>query len=489
MSCGFQGNSDVFGLGIRIGYYSQIFAVWFSNYFYFREAKVLRAVNNLFLLALIVAGFVYIFNAPSTYAVEAFLLLQIGLFVGVVGITEGTRYSTAFREVSRERLILRILIMLFGAFLNVLFWWKGLNVLIPTPCDGTAGTTTTYAFYLCKANIYDWMRTLMKVQSIFIAIFTAPSYVSNDLAALMYDIRMEKARSAFIDAVNSKLLEHSNAILSFSSSATSQLQNIKLKTQNHTSAVNDTKFTVLLRVSEAEDYLASIYSIYKAIPTPGEATTSKPRSFYSSLITHRSGEKVQQQQRCTDKTPYLKCLLRFQCGIFINNPPHTLWTTLCLHETTVGNHSVWKFPRLINRMLELNRARGGPPAWQFFKIASDLALSQIPAHTTRNVWLSHALWQFLFIAFLLVQVELTIVWNNVSGLQSIFQLGQLIPLIIGVGGLVKVLWGKARMVWEGGEEGLERVQKPSEYEVAMARYVENKRPVDRQALPVRVATA
>lgn len=134
MDCGFAGNSDIFGIGIRTGYYTQILAVWFSNYFYFREAKALRAVNNLFLLSLITVGFIFFLNAHTTYVVHAFLLLHIGIVNGLVGITETARYSTKYRETSRERLLLRMTIMTFGSLFNVLFWWEGLDVMLPTPC-------------------------------------------------------------------------------------------------------------------------------------------------------------------------------------------------------------------------------------------------------------------------------------------------------------------------------------------------------------------
>ena len=56
MTCTFAGTSDVFGIGIRIGYYSQVLAIWFSNYFYNREISSLRATNTLFLVAVVIAG-------------------------------------------------------------------------------------------------------------------------------------------------------------------------------------------------------------------------------------------------------------------------------------------------------------------------------------------------------------------------------------------------------------------------------------------------
>ncbi len=194
MDCGFAGNSDIFGIGIRVGYYTQILAVWFSNYFYFREAKALRAVNNLFLLALIVVGFISFINAQSTYVVHAFLLLQIGVVIGLVGITETARYVTKYRETSQERLLLRMTIMIFGALFNVYFWWRGLDVMLPTPCG-------TYSFYFWKVGFYGWLRTAMKVQSLFAATWTAPSYALRDAATLVYDLRMRNARASFIKAV------------------------------------------------------------------------------------------------------------------------------------------------------------------------------------------------------------------------------------------------------------------------------------------------
>ena len=126
MSCGFQGNSDLFGVGIRTAYYMQIAAVWFSNYFYHREAKILRAVNKVFLLAIIIAGLVFFLNPRQYHVIEAFLLLQIGIVTGLVGITERTRYSSQYRATSKERLVIRVFIMLSGGLFNVLFWWVGL---------------------------------------------------------------------------------------------------------------------------------------------------------------------------------------------------------------------------------------------------------------------------------------------------------------------------------------------------------------------------
>lgn len=79
----------------------------------------------------------------------------------------------------------------------------------------------------------------------------------------------------------------------------------------------------------------------------------------------------------------------------------------------------------------------------------------------------------VIIVMLVVQVELTIAWNHVSGLQTLNTLGQLIPCILGVGGLVQVLWGKGKGLAKGEDERIDGAGTGAadEYESAMAAFV------------------
>jgi hypothetical protein len=129
MECGFAGNPDVYGIGIRIGYYTQALAVWFANYFHFREAKVLRSVNNLFLIALTIVGIVYFNNARDVYAVEAFLLLYLGITVAVISMLDGSRFTSRYTETSNERMISKMLIYITGQIFSVYFWWTALDTM------------------------------------------------------------------------------------------------------------------------------------------------------------------------------------------------------------------------------------------------------------------------------------------------------------------------------------------------------------------------
>lgn len=76
-TCGFVRNSNIYGLGIRIGYYSQFTTGWIQSYLMTRRSSTIRSVNILFILAML-AGLVILSSRDSnSYAVETFLLLQI----------------------------------------------------------------------------------------------------------------------------------------------------------------------------------------------------------------------------------------------------------------------------------------------------------------------------------------------------------------------------------------------------------------------------
>ena len=72
----------------------------------------------------------------------------------------------------------------------------------------------------------------------------------------------------------------------------------------------------------------------------------------------------------------------------------------------------------------------------------------------RLVWV--AIQSFLSIAALIVQVELTIVWNIISGLAGPGTARQLIPFIVGIGSLLRVFLEKWRS-YQGGKRGEEEL--------------------------------
>ena len=488
MDCGFGGNSDVFGIGIRIGYYAQITAVWYSNYFYYSEAPTLRAVNNLFLLAVITAGFIYLCNAPQTYVVEAFLLLQIGKVVAVVGITDEAKYPTKYQSVSFERHLIRLLIFTLGAMFNLLFWWKGLDVMLATPCDGISKAGVgTYALYGWKVSLYGWMRIVMQIQSLFVAAFTAPVQIIDDMLGLWYILRTKRNRMLFIRAVtsgpdhctiDSGLLKGFNQQECMPRASSDRLsreatkQQLSADANTHKPTIASTQRqrssekVMLEGIGEATNYLVSLLSIL-----PGKAkSTHQKRTGTVCGGRIRYSVLVRERQKSTDTTPWLRCLYRSIAMLF-NVPGYQLVNFSAFVSLISHEYDVIHWPRLFNRIHELNKSHGIPD-WRYMTIASDLHLIQIPSQKPTIMWSFQATLQFLVIAILTIQVELTIIWNHMSNLNSLAPLGQLIPFIIGIGSLIKVLWGTARSCRSNDTDDSDRRIKPKdEYEKALAEYV------------------
>ena len=157
--------------------------------------------------------------------------------------------------------------------------------------------------------------------------------------------------------------------------------------------------------------------------------------------------------RSNPQTPsYTYCLYSTLLATWTNKPPFALRPALSQHISALQQHSNVRWPRLVNRMIELQMT-SPPPPWRLLCLASDIRLSQIPLTISARLWTFMAAETFLIIVALIVQVELTIVWNHMQGLQNLDTLGQLIPFIIGVGGLVQVLWKKWKQVRSGEDEG------------------------------------
>ena len=521
MACGFAGNPDVYGIGIRIGYYTQALAVWFSNYFFFREAIGLRAANHLFLFALVIVGFIYTYNARTTYAIEAFLLLQVGLCIAFVSIMESTRFSSKYMRTSGQRLALRTVIINAGLLFNVCFWWRGLDIMLSTPCDGTGTihnqgpSDSTYACYAFRADIYGWMRTLMEVLSLASLVWTTLQATGRDAGELLQRLRMKQAKTSFINynptekvvaSVNPKstvtpqqdrektrleeailqpleeigLPESVRSPLPPEGSITFANQDAASKRDEYDSAskrgLEKSDCITYGRIRDAEVYLNSIFSLY----TENTARMGTKRllhlfngriHIYIPRLPHR---------RNPHSVRYTRCLWTAMKSTWINKPPMDLRWRVALHMAALGQHPPWRWPRFLYHMCQINETRE-PPHWHLLAIASDIQLSQIPLTITPQVWTFMAIGNLFTIIALIVQVELTIAWNHISGLQNLNTLGQLIPFIIGVGGLLKVLWGKWCMVRKGVREGpREEGCRLGEYEAAIGRYLKWREGVEKE---------
>lgn len=392
--------------------------------------------------------------------------------------------------------------------------------MLPTTCDGS-GTTekqsrshSTYACYAIRADIYGWMRTLMEVLSLASLVWITLQVTARDAGEMLQRLRMKRARADFInfdpkaktvkpthpeptakppqDSDVSRLDKAMRQLpeepqpprsgprpLPPEGSTTPTKQAAALKTNGDRKApkrgLHNAGVVSYAGIRDAEIYLDSIFSLY----TKDTARLGRKR------LLHLFGGRIHiyvprfRHQRNLQSICYTRCVWTTMKSTWINKPPRDLRWRLALHMAALGQHPPWRWPRFLHHMCQINETRE-PPHWHLLAIASDAQLSQIPLTIIPKVWTFMAIENLLIIIALIVQVELTITWNHIRGLQNLNTLGQLIPFILGVGGLLKVLWGKGCMVWKGiKEDPKENGRHRGNYEAAIERYLKWKEEVEK----------
>ncbi|MCJ1377474.1 hypothetical protein MMC17_000569 [Xylographa soralifera] len=512
-SCGFPGNSDIYGIGIRTGYYTQALAVYFSNFFVLSEAKNLRAVNGLFLLALGIVAAIYAYNAATTYAIEVFILLQTGLCLGLVSIMEGTRYSSKYLPVQKERLILRTILMNWGMGYNLWFWWRGLDSLMGTPCG-------TYVLYVVRVDMYGPVRTVMKAFAVVVLVWRTLFTTAWDAGKTIWDVRMRKARATFVELAHQRknvkppvlfvsiavqtdeVPEHSDVrvapkvtnvscvktntpdvenIGSLQLSAQGPRQPLQSSTQQDAAESHggtseaspkpspkpDLDFEI---IKEAENYLDEVFRPYSPVKPRSKEKhgssrprLSKPQSFSKVFGIYLPDAHYKVAVKRTIMASFADCNTR------------RMKDTLSIHSQALQLR-LRQWPITVDRMLDKNMHHPSPD-WHALAIASDVQLTQMSYTRPRRVWMLLAAKGFVVIVLLILQIELAIGWNGIYGLSGLNTVGQLIPLILGIGGLVQVLWEKWCHVRNGIRASQVEAEKKrlSKYEEAMEQYLEWKK--------------
>lgn len=520
ITCGFSGNSDIYGVGIRIGYYTQALAAWHANFFFLREAKNLRAVNGLFLLALVIVILIYAHNAQETHAIEVFLLMQIGFCLGSVSIMDSTKYSSRYLRLSKENSIIRLVLFNFGLAYNLYFWWFGLDILQGTPCG-------TYAFYFVRANLYGSMRTVMKVFAIAGLVWRTIFTTFWAMGMVIHRHHFKAARVKFVQNTSSAeteqsvQLEHQTSSPVLHTSAPKQEAEQKSdgtivalvaaardegdqhQGQRSTQQALPPKTeTDCSRTDHAAEEANNPATVHPDLPQEGlarptidmlvrfhkiyEAELFLEKVFFSPLASPNLrgrkhsfrifGHNVQITiprfgNQHSQSTKFASSMARTVRATWADDKnTRFIRETLSVHSKATDSQ-IYRWPLIVNRMLEL-KATSTLPDWRAVAIASDIQLSQMPLTISTRVWVYMAVQSFLIIAILIVQVELTTIWNSIDDIQNLSTVGELVPFILGVGGLAKVFWGKWCALRKGvkEEDEVERRQL-TEYEMAMQKYL------------------
>ncbi len=489
--CGFPGNSDIYGLGIRLGYYSQALSVCIANYFVLSEAKALRSVNLLFLVAIFV-GLVYLSLQPAeTHAIEGFILLNLLSATWIVGLLDQGGYTKKYWKFSPWRTAISDISLLCFLGYSIWFWWHGIDYMMRTPCG-------TFVFFFAKVDIYGWFRSACKVLVIPAAVVSTRQILSSFFELVLYMTPEVAKNPEYFRLLRQSLLAQCSQDRvtndkTLAQSANSRMLSTKgtpldkgLNTR-HSTACNcnpGNKRELVSNVQRIKPDLSDIIQAAIQTPLPPSPTDKRKgwtiTSPWPCTITHHPTRmnsfemNLPSLEDLADAEHYLQNILNVKTkehGRLVTIIPHptnpvrmvfgswrspaiacrrwysifthrpyriALLIPLFIHVTSLNKYPLWSFPILLEKALTspLHRRLSR----QTLETILALHTTQLPKHRPR-VWVAfRGLWSLTMCIGIILSLELAIHWNGITGTGSIWAVGQLIPAILGIGGLVRVMW-------------------------------------------------
>ena len=170
--CGFYGDADTYGLGIRLGIYLQWASSMLAYAFVNEEAGGMRRVNNGFQLG-ILSGLVFltVTKGRDLYVGEAYVILQFcwgGFYAAIFG---GPSLVSKQKSVVSELGQYCRLLLLCGFFsYSVWFWFVGMDEMRKGNCGD-------YGFFLARVNLFNWFKVFNKIAMVSTCISLYMSFI------------------------------------------------------------------------------------------------------------------------------------------------------------------------------------------------------------------------------------------------------------------------------------------------------------------------
>lgn len=501
--CGFSGNSDLYGIGIRLGYYTQALSVWFANYFVLSEAKVLRSVNLLFLVALFIALAWLSHQPQQTYAIEVFLLLRLLFATWYVGVLDRSRFNKKHEQKRIVRILFRECALLGMLSYAVWFAWVGLDRMEKTPCG-------TWIFFAAKLNLYGRYRSAYKVLSISALSFGTIKQFDT-ASQLFQHWRHTGIRSpAYFARLRHALLTqdyHNGSSRGNSSNeqhSQEGLVQVDPPPRKLTSGASTPSHPIILTCDEADEDVRNGSCPIKASTSlqsdvlrqnMSDAATQchlpdTPPHPPSKSSTINENGTLTVDESTLDPLPSLENLIEAQIWLeailAVDVTAHSSWcyqipwlpvkiflpsihspkqiykrlsTLYALRPFRISIMiPLARYIRLLCRfgwynyplMLEAAMQHPHHKRISRFTLMTVIALHKAQLPPSRPT--PHVIWSacvsLAMCVELVLSIELSIYWNRIGGIGNMGAPGQLIPAIIGIGGLVKVVW-----VWRSRSYG------------------------------------
>ena len=186
--CGFPGDADFYGLGVRLGFYLQWTGTILVTLFVPQDVKFFRSVNALFQIAILASLFrITVADRSSLHAVKPVIIGWL-LFGALTALT--TNSLSSFGSPAGA---IRLAIYSSVAGYSVWYWFAGLDTMAPTPCE-------TVAFF-GRVTPYGRFRTFNKVASVFGVAICALNLMMA-LVALLRRVRCHNGHVTYQESLN-----------------------------------------------------------------------------------------------------------------------------------------------------------------------------------------------------------------------------------------------------------------------------------------------
>ncbi|KAI5807509.1 hypothetical protein DFH27DRAFT_322488 [Peziza echinospora] len=155
--CGFPGDSDTYGLGIRIGIYTQWASGIVANWYVVEMAAVMRIRATLFQMAMAIALAFITVRRPRPHAVDAVIMIVI-LLGNSCGLTSHVIRPRQWKDTTlggKMRFLFYFLLCLYATW----FWWAGMENFQALPPQAAHCSGKQYGFFMYKVNLFrNWYR-------------------------------------------------------------------------------------------------------------------------------------------------------------------------------------------------------------------------------------------------------------------------------------------------------------------------------------------
>ncbi len=174
--CGFDGNSDIYGLGVRVGVYLQWLTSIFAENLYEPAVRSTRETNTTYQIAMLV-GFIQITTShwDKIKAIEGFITLLFCFSGACVSLTQAhlgygakSGHGAGDTAGSSSRAAGDLLVSMAICAYGIWFLFFGLDKLPRTACAESV-------FFFARVGLFGWFRTFLK--TVFIAGLTGSAFM------------------------------------------------------------------------------------------------------------------------------------------------------------------------------------------------------------------------------------------------------------------------------------------------------------------------